>query len=208
MSTRGRLRFQGRIAGVGSTSGVRVVIGCWSTSPLGSFSDAMVERPDGHRLLLAPTTEVADFIRATYTFDEIRVEEFSTVAEQRRWQVRSDSLELDLLIGGRTALGQLLRLVPRALAEAPAWARLTDPVARTVLRGVRTRGQSGGRQEFYGATDHHGVTGLSGSLDGADLGALAPVQPPPRFGFGSTPARPSVTTLCTTVQIGASDAEI
>lgn len=178
-----------------------MVIGCWSTSPFGAFSGAMIELPDGHRLLLARAAEIADFICTTYAFDEIRVEQFSTVAEQRGWQVRSDSLELDLVLGGRTALGQLLRLVPRALAEAPAWARLTDPVARTVLRGVRTRGRSGGRQEFYGATDHHAVTGLSGSLDGTDLGTLGPVQPPPRFGFGSTPTRPSVTTLCTTVQL-------
>ena len=31
-----------------------------------------------------------------------------------------------------------------------------DPVARVVMRGVRTRGSAGhGRREWYGATDHH-----------------------------------------------------
>jgi hypothetical protein len=32
-----------------------------------------------------------------------------------------------------------------------------------------------------------------------DLGSLAPVSPDPGFGFASTPERPSVTTLVTTV---------
>ncbi|MDO5739868.1 MAG: hypothetical protein Q4P07_06935 [Ornithinimicrobium sp.] len=194
------MRFKGQIAGVGSTSGVRVVIGCWACSPLGSFSDAMIELPRGHRILLAPTEEIAVFVSTTYTFDEIRVEDFVTVAKLECWRVRSASLELDLEIGSRTGLGRVLQLVPRGIAESPAWARLTDPVARTILRGVRTQGISRGRHEFYGATDHHDVTALRGALDGVPLGSLAPVQPPPRFGFGSTPARPSVTALCTTVR--------
>ena len=47
-------RFDGWIAGLGTAAGLRVVIGHWPTSPLGAFTDAMVERPDGHRILLAP----------------------------------------------------------------------------------------------------------------------------------------------------------
>ena len=35
-------RFHGQIAGVGSTSGVRVVVGSWQRTPLGTFGDAMV----------------------------------------------------------------------------------------------------------------------------------------------------------------------
>ncbi len=69
-----------------------------------------------------------------------------------------------------------------------------------MLRGVRTRGSAGsGRREFYGATDLHLVTAVRGTWRGASLGDLAPVAPEPRFGFGSTPQRPSVTDLVTTV---------
>ena len=46
-----RQRFEGFIAGVGSTSGIRVVVGHWPRSPFGSFTDAMVERADGRRTL-------------------------------------------------------------------------------------------------------------------------------------------------------------
>ncbi len=87
------------------------------------------------------------------------------------------------------------------MAESPAWCTVTDPVARVVLRGVRTRGTAGGsRREWYGATDVHRVVSARGSFDGADLGALAPVHPPPRFGFSSTPRTPSVTEVVTTVE--------
>ena len=195
-----RQRFRGRIAGVGTTSGVRVVVGHWHETPLGAFSDAMVETAAGHRVLLAPHEEAAEFIAATYTFDEVRTEPFTVAATAARWEVRSPSLVLDLAVGPRTGLGRLLRLVPDRLATAPAFCALTDPVARVVLDGVRTRGSAAGtRREWYGATDHHAVTAAAGTFEGAPLGTLARVEPPPRFGFSSTPARPSVTDVVTTV---------
>ena len=198
-----RQRFEGRIAGVGSTSGVRVVVGRWERGPLGAFADAMVATPEGRRILLAPSQEVADFVAATYSFDEVRIEPFDVTGDAT-WQVRSPSLTLALAVGRRTVLGRLLRLVPRRLATSPAWCTVTDPVARVVLRGVRTRGSAGnGRREFYAATDHRAVVSASGTLDGTPLGALAPVSPEPGFGFSSTPARPSVTSLVTTVEVPA-----
>ena len=196
-----RGRFCGEIVGVGSGSGVRIVVGRWRSSPLGAFADAMVETADGHRILLAPSAQIAEFVAATYSFDSVRIEDVR-VAEtpDGNWSVRSASLVLDVAFGGRTLLGRLLRLVPPRIAESPAWCTLTDPVARVALRGVRTRGSAGGgRQEWYGATDHHAVTGLSGSFGGADLGELRPVLPAPRFGFSSTPAAPSITQVVTTV---------
>ncbi len=199
--SRSRMRFHGRIAGVGSASGVRIVLGRWHDSPLGSFGDAMVEQPDGHRVLIAPDAPVAEFIAATYSFDEVRIEPIRVTGSDSHWQVRSESLHLDVSVAGRTVLGRLLRLVPRRIATAPWWCALTDPVARVVLRGVRTRGDTGERREWYGATDHRAVSAATGSWMGADLGALARVEPAPRFGFSSTPPRPSVTEVTTTVEV-------
>jgi len=65
--------FTGRIAGLGITSGVRLVIGMWETTPFGPFADVMIEEPGGRRILLAPTDESAEFIATTYTFDEVQV---------------------------------------------------------------------------------------------------------------------------------------
>jgi len=196
-----RSRFRGHIAGLGSTSGVRVVVGHWPDTPLGPFSDAMVETAAGHRVLLAPRPEVRDFIVATYTFDEVRLEPVEVAVNGAAWSFRSPSLTADFTRGGRTPLGRLLRCVPRGLAASPAWCTVTDPVARVTMDGVRTRGTAGnGRREWYGATDAHAVTDLAASYDGADLGVLADVDPPCRFGFSSTPRKPTLTTVVTTVQ--------
>ncbi len=199
----GRHRFTGRIAGVGSTSGVRIVVGRWDHSPLGSFADVMLAEPDGTRVLLAPDRAIADFVSQTYSFDRIEIGTVQAALEQGEWRVRAPDLEIVFRSGSRTWLGRLLRLVPERLATAPFWARLTDPVARLVLRGVRTRGTAGNaRREYYGATDLHRVTALRGTWRGRELGSLAPVSPEPRFGFGSTPQRPSVTSIVTTIDIG------
>lgn len=195
-----RDRFEGRIAGIGSTSGVRVVIGNWHDTPLGAFTDVMVETGSGHRVLLAPSDAVASYVTATYSFDEIRVEPLSCTTADPVWSVQSDSLSLDLAIGARMPLGWLLRSVPRALGTSPTWARVVDPMAHLVLPGVRTVGTAlEGRREFYGATDLRRVTSASGRFDGQDLGGLADIDPPCRFGFSSTPRSPSVTTVVTTV---------
>ncbi|MBL0747674.1 hypothetical protein [Nocardioides baculatus] len=196
-----RERFSGRIAGVGSTSGIRVVVGRWDDGPWGPFADVMLEDASGHRVLLAPSEQVRDFVAATYSFDEEVIEPVSVVDTADGWQVTTPSLSLRLVVGGRTPLGFALGLVPSRIATAPAWCALVDPVARVVMRGVRTRGSAGDdRREWYGATSVVSVTGISGEWRGTALGQLAPVDPPCRFGFSSTPARPSVTSVVTTVE--------
>ncbi|MFC4785989.1 hypothetical protein ACT8ZV_16040 [Nocardioides sp. MAHUQ-72] len=196
-----RQRFRGAIAGVGSTSGVRVVVGRWDDTPLGPFADVMVETATGHRVLVAPRADVAELVQGTYVFDETRIEPVAVTDTGTGWRVSAPSLAVELDLGRRTPLGLLLRAVPRGLAESPAWCALTDPVARVVLSGVRTRGTAGNdRREWYGATDTRAVTAVRGSFDGVDLGFLAPVDPPCRFGFSSTPRRPSVTRVATTIE--------
>jgi hypothetical protein len=63
--------FDGHIAGLGTSSGLRAVVGVWQQSPFGAFSDVMLQQPSGRRLLLAPAADVADFIAATYAFDDV-----------------------------------------------------------------------------------------------------------------------------------------
>lgn len=197
-----RDRFHGAIAGMGSSSGVRVVVGRWEESPLGTFADVMLAEPDGTRVLLAPSDAVADFVAQTYHFDRVVTGKVTVTARDGRWLVNAPGLDLELEVGPRGALGWLLRSVPARIATAPAWARLTDPVARVLLRGVRTRGTAGnGRREYYGATDLHRITRLTGRWHEVDLGTLAKVFPEPGFGFGSTPERPAVTSIVTTVEL-------
>ncbi|MFF3483114.1 hypothetical protein ACFYXC_07515 [Streptomyces sp. NPDC002701] len=186
---------------MGTSSGTRLVLGHWQRSPFGAFSDVMLERADGERLLLAPAREVADFISDTYTFDAVRVVPVGVSVTGTTWTVTAGPLDLCFTTGRRQLLGLVLRAVPGALARRPAWSTVTDPLARLLLSGVRTRGSAGGgRREWYGAQDLLPIRTVSGALESTDLGMLAPVEPPVRFGFGSTPPRPAVTRVTTTVE--------
>jgi hypothetical protein len=194
-------RFDGWIAGLGTTNGLRAVVGHWPRSTFGAFTDVMVERADGHRMLLAPSAAVAAYVTEAYRFDEVRVGPVHTRVDGDRWEVDAAPLALAFTVGRRALVGLLLRAVPRPLATRPGWVALTDVVARTVLPGVRTRGSAGGgRQEFYAALDLHHVAAAAVTWEGADQGPLAPVAPPVRFGFGSTPRSPSLTRIVTLVR--------
>ncbi|MDN0197629.1 hypothetical protein [Streptomyces sp. S.PNR 29] len=201
---RPRLRFEGWIAGTGTSSGTRIVLGHWRRSPFGPFSDVMLERPGGQRMLLAPTPETAEFISGTYVFDTVRVVPVDVGVADGTWTVTAGPLDLRFTTGRRRLAGYLLCAVPGALARRPAWSALTDRPARLLLPGVRTRGSAGaGRREWYGARDLRAIRAVSAFFEGADLGAAAPVEPPVRFGFGSVPRKPGVTRVSTTVVLGS-----
>jgi hypothetical protein len=196
-----RWRFTGEIAAFGSTTGHRVVVGRWLVSSFGPFSDVMLETPDGTRLLIAPNDEVARFVAGTYRFDSVEVSPVEVIRQPGRLAVVAGQLQADLTVGRRGWLGRLLRVVPRPVATAPAWAALLDPLVAVVLPDVRTRGSAGaGRREWYGAWDLHPLVSVTASWQGTDLGTMADVCPPVRFGFGSTPRRPSIVSLTTTVR--------
>lgn len=197
-----RLRFDGWIAGLGTSSGTRVVLGHWPGSPFGPFSDVMVERADGERLLMAPTRETADFVAGTYEFDTVRVVPVDVSVDGDTWTVGAGSLVLRFATGRRGLLGLVLCAVPGVLARCPAWSAVTDLPARALLPGVRTRGSAGeGRREWYGARDLRPIRASSAFFEGHDLGATASVDPPVRFGFGSVPRKPALTRVTTTVEL-------
>ncbi|MFI5806765.1 hypothetical protein [Streptomyces sp. NPDC051561] len=203
---RPRLRFDGWIAGMGASCGTRIVVGHWPRSPFGAFSDVMLERPDGERVLLAPTQETAEFIRDTYTFDTVHVVPVHVTADGDNWAVSAGPLDLRFTVGRRGPLGLLLRAVPGPLARRPAWSTVIDWPARLFLKGVRTRGSAGGgRREWYGARDLHPVVTLTATYGNDTLGRCAPVEPPVRFGFGSVPRKPALTRVTTTVELGDGD---
>jgi hypothetical protein len=196
-----RDQFTGWIAGFGTGSGCRVVIGHWHRSPYGALTDVMVEDPAGHRTLYAPTSQLGEFLAAVYSFHDVQVARCSARCSGPRWRVQAGPLQVSLIIGRRNLLGWLLWAMPAALARTPWWAGLMDLPARRLLPGVRTRGRSrDGRRQWYGAQDLHPIVAAEAVLDGRDLGALRAVQPPVGFGFGSVPGRPSLVHLTTMIE--------
>lgn len=194
-------RFEGYIAGIGTTSGTRLVIGRWDSSPFGAFTDVMLEDASGRRTLLAPSREIAEYVRATYTFDDVVLTPVTSTLTGDRLVVDAGELRVRAGIGGATLLGRLLGLVPRRLATHPRWLGAISPVASRLVKGVATAGSAGnGRTEYYGVTSARAVSGATATWRGADLGTLAPVSPPVRFGFSSAPARPQLVTVTTTIR--------
>lgn len=198
--------FDGHIAGIGTATGLRAVVGVWQRSPFGSFADVMVQLPSGQRLLLAPTEEVAGFISATYSFDEVTVVDVKALLAEGLLTVDAGPFRLRAGIGGRTLLGSALKAVPRRLAVHTAWLRAISPVAAMLSPGARTSGTAGsGRLEYYGVSDLHHISSAVVSWEGVDAGALAHIRPGVTFGFSSVPPRPSLARVCTTVVEPASD---
>jgi hypothetical protein len=197
-----RLVFRGTIAGLGTTAGIRMVIGTWRESPLGSFADVMVEDAAGVRTLLAPTADVAEFVSETYTFDRVELGPVDSRVTADGFTLTAPGLDLSATLGGPAPFDWLLRLVPAPLAAAPIWLRAINPVASRLVPGVQTAGTAGhDRREYYGVRRTRLIASVTGAFGGVDLGGLAPLEPPVRFGFSSAPPTPQLVSVTTTIDL-------
>ncbi len=206
---RSLVRLEGTIAGCGFASGDRFVAGIWVDGPLGAMNDLMWARPDGTRILLACGEEVASFVGGVYDFDETQVVAFELIRSDRQnLHVRAGGIELDLHAARPT---RLFGLRPKIVRRSRAWVRVEDAllrpiVGRFVLRGaegVRGYGTSpSGVREWYAIDSYSAVTRAQASIDGRDLGGIAPLDPPVRFGFSEFPSKPALVR-CTPILEGA-----
>jgi hypothetical protein len=127
---RDREQFTGCIAGLGTASGHRVVIGHWARSPYGAVTDVMVEDPVGHRTLYAPTRQLAAFLTASYRFDQVQVVPCRARRSGPDWTVQAGPLQVSFTTGRRNLLGWLLWAIPMPWPEAHGgWGCWTFPPA-------------------------------------------------------------------------------
>ena len=182
----------GTIASVGFASGDRVVVGRWDRSPLGPMADVMWARPGGERVLLAPSDAVAAFVGAVYRFDRVEVVPFSVTTAVRPVRLAVAAGPLRVLMEGAPRAWRL----PSGRLR-PAWFTrgVEAPIARAVM-GVRPYGVSPtGVREWYRADAYRRVVRAVGSVDGVDLGPMAPIDPPGGFGFSEPPKHPSMVDV-------------
>lgn len=184
-----RVELAGRIGAAGFASGDRVVVGVWASGPLGPMTDVMWARPDGERVLLAPTQAVADFITSAYRFDRVEIVDVRGAADGRTLTVEAGPLVVRLVAGRGWRL-------PPARLRPPWFTRYVEgPIARVVMR-VHTYGVTPtGVHEWYRADRWSPVVSGTATLDGVDLGPIGPVAPPCRFNFSEPPKRPSITDV-------------
>lgn len=193
-------RFRGFIAGIGTTSGTRLVVGHWLESPFGAFTDVMAENAAGSRLLLAPSPEIAGYVGGTYHFDAVDVGDVEARLTANHLLVSAGPLRLNVDLGARTVLGRILERIPPVVAVHPRWLGAVNPLAGLLVPGVRTAGSAGGeRREYYGVRSIRSLTGAQASWDGRDLGSLSAIDPPVRFGFSSVPSKPQIVAVTTSI---------
>lgn len=184
-----RVELRGHIGAAGFASGDRIVAGVWASGPLGPMVDVMWARPDGERVLLAPSDAVADFITSAYRFERVEIVDVRGRGEDARLDVEAGSLSVHLVAGRGVPL-------PPARLRPPWFTRYVEgPIARVAM-GVRTYGVTPtGAREWYRADRWSPVVSGTAMLDGVDLGAIGPVDPPCRFNFSEPPRRPSITAV-------------
>jgi hypothetical protein len=182
-----RHHLAGTISAAGFASGDRFVVGVWDRSPIGPFADVMWAHPDGTRTLVVGTERAGAFVGSVYRFDGVVVTDLDARCDGRVLAVATPRLELGLTGGRRIPLGP-----PR-----PAWftRRVEGPIARRAM-GVRTFGTSPtGVDEWYRARSWRWAASGHAAVDGRDLGALGPLDPPVRFGFSEPPRRPAIVRV-------------
>ncbi|HSL10230.1 MAG TPA: hypothetical protein VLA82_02810 [Actinomycetota bacterium] len=201
------LRFDGHIVGAGFASGHTIVAGRWRTSPLGPFADAMWRRPDGSRVLFAPTDDVEAFVERHYTFEDARVARVR-VERDAAGVVRltAGPIELVLRARRRGIGGRLLRVRPQALRERPAWITIEDTVLRPLVSplfaasDVRVRGRTrNGAREWYAIHDVLPADATA-TIAGEDLGDPSLAPAPAGFGFSEIPATPSIVRVTSLIE--------
>jgi hypothetical protein len=150
--------------------------------------------------LLAPSPQVAEFVSETYTFDQVEIGPVVVDREADRFSVDAPQLAVTAELGGPAPFDWLLRLVPAPLSRAPWWLRGINPVATRLVPGVRTAGSAGrDRREYYGVRRTRRITAVQGTFGAIDLGAVADIDPPVRFGFSSAPPTPQLVSVTTTI---------
>ncbi|WP_323960069.1 hypothetical protein GC088_01025 [Arthrobacter sp. JZ12] len=193
-------QFTGHIASLGTTSGVRIVIGMWTTSPFGAFTDVMVESLEGTRTLLAPSAAVADWVSGAYSFDIVRTVPLTVSMDEERLSLQAGPLTVRAEFGETTGVGKVLGAIPRAVGTHPRWLSLLNPVAKFLMPGVRTAGTlRDGRRQYYGVTGARLITAAEATWAGEPLGSLSNVRPRVHFGFSSAPKKPQLVDVTTTI---------
>ena len=91
--------FRGRITSTGFSTGHRIVIGDWSESILGDFTNVMWAKPDGTRVLLSPSAKHAEYVSKIYTFEEVRIVDFEVKRGKREIFVSADALSIRIRWG-------------------------------------------------------------------------------------------------------------
>ena len=175
--------FEGRISSSGFSSGDRIVIGDWHQSPLGEFTNLMWARPDGTRILLAPSQEHADYVSALYMFEEVRIETIMVQREERTVRVKAGELDVMMEWGRGWSIP-----LPR-----PRWFIATiEQFFANLIFGTKTHGKTcNGLREWYCVRGIATIQQASAVYASENFGESCDFNTTACFGFSEPPTKPS-----------------
>ncbi len=174
--------FEGRVTSSGFPTGDKVVIGDWESSPLGPFTNLMWAKPDGTRVLIAPTQELADYVSALYSFEEVIVTPLEVSRGKNSIEIISDIGRVDM------AWGWVFPLP----FKRPLWfiANIEAPFARLFF-GTKTHGVTrNGWREWYHVRGLSRLVSAEVELEGRSSNKMSKSNRRVCFGFSEPPRMP------------------
>ena len=174
--------FKGRVISSGFQTGDMVVIGDWRESPHGAFTNLMWAKPDGTRVLIAPSEELGDFVSSLYSFEKVIVSPMEIERTEKSIDVKCDL--------GRVYM-QWGMTIPLPFSR-PRWfiANIEAPFARLFF-GTKTHGTTrNGRKEWYHVRGLSRMKFVELELDGRSTKQMTGMAPSACFGFSNPPRMP------------------
>lgn len=160
-----------------------MVIGDWHNSPLGEFTNVMLAKSDGTRILFAPSKEHAEYVSSLYSFEDVRVIPINVERGIEKIRVKTD----ELVVNMEWKRGITLPF------NRPKWfiARIENLFAG-ILFGTKTYGKTNnGRKEWYCVKGISKILCATAELGGESLGEMSDFQINACFGFSEPPRKPS-----------------
>ena len=179
--------FSGRISSSGFSSGDRIVIGDWEDSPLGSFTNIMLARPDGSRVLISPSEKHAEYVSKLYNFEEVRILDLVVTRDKKSIQIEGTGLSVKMSWGVALAIP----------IWRPLWFIATvENLFAKILYGTKTYGLTkDGRREWYSIRSISRVSSTEAIFDGKNFGDSEEFEISACFGFSEPPRKPSSVSL-------------
>ena len=175
--------FKGRITSSAFESGDRIVVGTWKESIFGEFTDIMWAKKDGTRVLIAPTQEIANYVTAMYSFDEVILEEISTSLNDSNLSVNCNTMNLEFSWN---------KGFPIPFKRSLLFIRTIELFFAKLVFSTRTYGLTkNNRQEWYAIDRVSHITSATGNIEGGNIGEFGPMKEPCKFGFSEAPKKPS-----------------
>jgi len=174
--------FKGRVISSGFQTGDMVVIGDWRESPHGAFTNLMWAKPDGTRVLIAPSEELGDFVSSLYSFEKVIVSPMEIERTEKSIEVKCDL--------GRVYM-QWGMTIPLPFSRS-RWfiANIEAPFARLFF-GTKTHGTTrNGRKEWYHVRGLSRMKSVELELDGRSTKQMTGMAPSACFGFSNPPRMP------------------